>query len=997
MDAVLNRVSSPTFVGRADELAALEGGLGRAAAGVPAFAFVAGESGVGKSRLVAEFESRARAAGARVLIGHCLELGGAAIPYSPLVEALRPIAREHGPELPAGLPASTRAALAELMPGFGDSPARGEQEGTGQQARVFEALLALLDRLGAEQPIVLVLEDLHWADQSTRDFLTFLVRSARSEPLCLVVTYRSDELHRRHPLRPLLAELERTSGVDRIGLERFNRTEVGVQLSAILDEPAPAELADDVFARSEGNALYAEELLAASSQGCLDIPDTLRDLLLARVERLSAAAQGVVSIASVEHPMRHSLLAALSELESAELIAGLREAVANQVLVPRDDDSYAFRHALVGEAVYGDLLPGERSELHARLAETLERDPELMAGAPPAAVAGLLACHWHAAHDVPRALATSVTAGIAAKRIYAYNEGRRHLERALELWDRVPDAEELTGMDKIELLRHAATAAFQSGQTARSVALVRKALSHVDEQADPMRAAFLLERLGHYLRGAGETEAGFDAYDRAMALLPEGESDQRARLIDYRSRGLMLRGRFAEAAELAQQAFDMAERLGEPDVIARALNTLGFSRAAAGEIGPAIDLLRRSRDLSRAIDHTSAYVQAVTNLSETLDLSGRTEEALAEVRACLAFLASRPERTTNDTFLEIQGVNHLLRLGRLDEVEPGLPAARFGDELGTTPLYLQQMRARMAVWLGDVSAARGAIGELRRLSPGTVDPQWIEPLHSLVAELALLEDRPADARAAVAQGLATMDGSEDGGRTVRLIWIGLMAEATGAERARALGEPFDEGVATVLLDSLEAAERKPAQWVEGPLHAALARAEVSRMRHALSSRPPDPAAWESIADAFAAHSWPWPAAYARFRAGEAYVQAGDRTAAAIPLAAARESAAALGAAPLLGEIDALARRGRVSIGAVAVEEEPDSPVDRLGLTPRELEVLQLVATGRTNREIGAELFMSEKTASVHVSRIMAKLGVGGRVEAAAVAYRLGLGSATPAS
>src|SRR5688500_2542898 len=425
MDAVLNRVSSPTFVGRADELAALEGALGRAAAGVPAFTFVAGESGVGKSRLVAELEGRAVAAGARVFVGHCLELGGAAIPYAPLVDALRPIARELadcGSDVADALPPATRAALADLMPEFSAGTGSAPDGDGVHQARVFEALLGLIERLGRVQPVVLVLEDLHWADQSTRDFLTFLVRSARDEPLSLVVTYRSDELHRRHPLRPLLAELERTPGVDRLGLERFSRDELAAQISAILEAPAPDELADRLFERSEGNPLYTEELLAASADGCLELPETLRDLLVARVERLPEPAQEVVRTVSVEHPMRHALLAALSHLDEAELLAGLREAVAHQVLVTGPGESYAFRHALVGEAVYGDLLPGERSALHARLAETVDARHELMGDMPAAGVAGVLACHWNAAHDVPRALGASVAAGLASKRVLAFSE-----------------------------------------------------------------------------------------------------------------------------------------------------------------------------------------------------------------------------------------------------------------------------------------------------------------------------------------------------------------------------------------------------------------------------------------------------------------------------------------------------------------------------------------------------------------------------------------------
>jgi predicted ATPase len=369
MDIVLRRVSSATFVGRAEELAVLDGALTRASAGTPAFAFAGGESGVGKSRLVAEFEARATAAGARVLIGHSLELGGTAFPYAPLVDALRPVARELADcSSDIDLPAGTRAALAELLPEF-------EQEGApvpASQSRLFEALLVLIEHLGRNGPVALVLEDLHWADPSTRDFLVFLVRTARTEPLCLVVTYRSDELHRRHPLRPVLAELERVPGVQRLALERFSREEVGEQLAGILDGPVDAALADRLYARGQGNPLYTEELLAATANGAGELPETLRDALLARFERLPSAAQDIARVAAVvERPMSHALLGAMSSLAPDDLLEGAREAVAHQVLVTHPDGTYAFRHALVGEAIYEDLLPGERTQLHARLADAL--------------------------------------------------------------------------------------------------------------------------------------------------------------------------------------------------------------------------------------------------------------------------------------------------------------------------------------------------------------------------------------------------------------------------------------------------------------------------------------------------------------------------------------------------------------------------------------------------------------------------------------------------
>jgi len=261
----------------------------------------------------------------------------------------------------------------------------------------------------------------------------------------------------------------------------------------------------------------------------------------------------------------------------------------------------------------------------------------------------------------------------------------------------------------------------------------------------------------------------------------------------------------------------------------------------------------------------------------------------------------------------------------------------------------------------------------------------------MTAQIAARNGRLEDARAAAARGIAGTDGTDEGGRLVRFLWAGLMIEADGAERAVALGEPFDEGTATTLRARLAVARSRPGQWAEGPRYARLASAEVSRLEHALGRGEPDPALWLDSAAAFDEIALPWPTAYARLRAAEAHVALGDRAAAAAPLTAARAAAEAMEARPLLEAVDALARRARVRLDVdrpkAAAEEPEPSP---FGLTPREHEVLLLVAEGRTNREIGELLYMSEKTASVHVSRILAKLGVTGRVEAAAVAHRLGL-------
>ena len=373
-----------------------------------------------------------------------------------------------------------------------------------------------------------------------------------------------------------------------------------------------------------------------------------------------------------------------------------------------------------------------------------------------------------------------------------------------------------------------------------------------------------------------------------------------------------------------------------------------------------------------------------------LDLSGRTEEALAEVRATLPLLRAHAEPSVFAAFLELQQANQLLRLGRTAEAAASLPDRIPGDAVGTTAMFLSDVRARLAIVRGDNDAAHHALDKLRRQGIGSRDPQWSEPLELMSAQLAVREGRLEDARTAAARGLASVEGTDEGERRLKLLWVALMVEAEGAERAAARGEPFDDDVARTLEAQLGAARRQPGQWAEGEHYAALAAAELTRLGHALGRGAPNPGAWLDAAAGFDALALPWPVAYARLRAAEAHVAAGDRVAAAEPLAAARAAAEAMEAAPLVDAADALARRARVRMDAV--EPAPPEPElsDPLGLTPREHEVLLLVAEGRTNREIGAELFMSEKTASVHVSRILAKLDVGGRVEAAAVAHRLGM-------
>jgi predicted ATPase len=404
-------VVSPVFVGRHDELAALQALIRRAVIG--------GEAGVGKTRLVSELAAQAASAGFSVLIGHCIELGADVLPLAPLVDALRALARR----TPGGRASrATRACPPRPGPADPDSAASQSLPAEGvQAAQLLELVHGLIYRLSGTQPVMLVLEDLQWADQSTLELLAFLVRSLRDVRVLLLGTFRSDELQRRHPLRPLLTGWERVRSVHRVELRRFNRDEVAAQLDAVLARPQGPEFVDLVCDRSGGNAFLVEELAGVVQAGGdpADLPPSLREVLLSRVDSLSPGGQLLLAAASVAgRRVPDRLLALVADLDEPALFTALRETVDSHLLVVDETGlGYAFRHALVRDAVYEDMLPGERVRLHAGYGTALEAEPGL--AGDQAAVPAALAHHWYAALDLPRALSASVTAASRAMASYA--------------------------------------------------------------------------------------------------------------------------------------------------------------------------------------------------------------------------------------------------------------------------------------------------------------------------------------------------------------------------------------------------------------------------------------------------------------------------------------------------------------------------------------------------------------------------------------------------
>jgi DNA-binding CsgD family transcriptional regulator/tetratricopeptide (TPR) repeat protein len=985
--------TSPVFVGRSEELGRLLGMLARADQGRPAVALVAGDAGVGKSLLLAELAGHAEEQGARVLVGGCMEVGDLGLPYVPFVDAFRDLGARPGETDLAGPLAAAGPGLGLLVPrtGSGRAPAVAAGEGF-ERMQLFDGVLSLLVGLSELAPLLLVVEDLHWADPSTRDLVGFLIRTLRTGRIVLVASYRSDDLHRRHPLRPLLAELLRVPDLERIELRPFTRAELAEYLESLAGEGVPPAAVERILARTEGNAFFAEELVAAGAvRAEVALPDALADVLLGRVEALSELAQEVLKVAAVAgRRVGHQLLVAAAGPPEPELERGLREAIAGQVLVADSaTESYRFRHALLQEVVYSDLLPGERTRLHATYAR-------LLAGADGGGSAAELAYHALASHDLPGSLAARVRAADDAMAMSAPAEAFRHLDYAFELWDQVPGAPAVAGMDRVELLLRAAEAASHSGESRHAVKLAQGAVAAIDAVADPRRAALANERVGEYVLESHSADEAHDlmlaACRRAVELVPaDPPTPLRARVAAQLGRALMHLHEHDEARRWCDEALAVARAAGSAvdearalinlallaerhDDIQRARSLLNDARhraAAAGD--PVVELRAQDAlgtlayDVGDLAAACSAFDEAVA-LAEGSGLSWSGFGADARVLRCIAYYSVGDWDTAERLATTV------------DDRRPaagGLSAAALLVEVGRGSGSAQVRFARLRALFHDpwVAYLAGGCGADLALWQGDLD---------LARELTRFS----------LSGLAVADDPW----ALSAIWpaaLGLAAEAERAGRARAVGDQAAGAdavaVGEALLERARAAERQARSLglqvgPEALAWLARAEAEWTRLRgHA------DPDRWAVAADAFA-YGYVYEEARSRWSLAEALLLDGRRDQAAAQARAAHGVATRLGAEPLRAQVDALARRGRLDLGDLHGEEPTGSGT--AGLTPRELEVLRLVAAGRSNQQIADALFISRKTASVHVSNILGKFGVHTRAEAAATAHRLGLDEAT---
>lgn len=1006
---------SPVFVGRTAELATLIDAFVRAGAGEPQALLVGGEAGVGKTRLVEEYAATVRDRGGIVALGGCVEIGADGLPFAPFSTALRQLRRELPDQLTAAADGQEEE-LARLLPELAVAAAREARRDEQGMARLFELTARLLERVAAEHTVVLVLEDLHWADASTRHLLAYLFRTLRTGRLVVLATYRSDDIHRRHPLRPLLAELDRLRTVHRVELGRFSREEVHRQIAGILAREPEPDRVDDIFERSDGNAFFVEELAVAADEGCrTGLTDSLRDLLLVRVENLPESAQRVVRIvAEGGSTVEDRLLAAVAGLGEDDLIEALRAAVNASILTPAPDrDGYRFRHSLVREAVSDDLLPGERSRLNRRFAEALEADPALV---PADERPTRLASYWYHAHDAAKALPAVLDASVVARRRHAYAEQLRLLERAMELWDAVPDTVRAglrpldhaeayppppPGCDEdpcaddtatrplryLDLLAEAAVAGRLCGERERSLKLTKRALRLLDEDPDPLRAAWFWvqrSRLTQALaRGDGWEELG-TAQELVRGLPP---SEVHAEVLASAAGWSMLHEPGPDAMAAAERAVEYARMVGAHDIELNARLILGGLMVDAGDIEAGLAEMYEVKERATDLGVDMVLARAFVNLPSVLEGVGRSEEAVR-------LLEEGVRVTRRLGLLDSEGwvwgnlAESLLSVGRWEDAARAAASAQ-GSEQSAKPRAGGSLRlAHLAYLRGDTAGAARCLAEARAHF-GTHDPmpQYALPMKWVAVRVAAAEGRPEEARAELS---AALDAGFPPG-TQRYAWPLLLA-ATTAEADR-YGDPATEPGRPEVLDRIRQAARNLATGV--PLwkaHDQWLRAELLR-----ADGRSEPDAWSEAVAGLEPLGRPHDLACARLRLAEALLAAGggeDERARATELLRLVDAVAShLGAAPLARDAALLARRGRLALTPAPREEPapaPADPAEALGLTSRERDVLRLVAAGHTNRRIAEELFISPKTASVHVSNILAKLGVSGRGEAAAVAHRLGL-------
>lgn len=965
----------PPLIGRNAEISRIRAALQAAGSGRAGAVLVAGEAGVGKTRLVRALLDELAAPPASVLRAQCVDLGNPGLPFlavRDLIHAVRAVA-EQDPAVATlleSLPAVTRL----VEPSGPDIAHLSDGAARPQLLHAAATLLAGVAR--AQPPTLVVIEDAQWADASTADFLRFLLSRLSDEPLLVVLTVRTDSVGRRPQVRRLLSELSRLPSVTRLDLRPFDENEVAQYLEVLLGHEVLGDIVADVTERTGGNAFYVQSVASGLHGGAqpTTVPEALADVLVGRVDTLGADARAVVRSAAVAgRAVPHAVLAAVSGLGSARLDEALREVVGDRLLVT-DGDGYAFVHGLLREALVDDLLPSERMRLHAAYADALA---DGVAGAPlPAEVAH----HLLAAGNRPAALIWSVRAADEAARVPAPAEALAHLDRSLALWESVDEARGQVGTSAAELTVRAARAAGLAGEPGRAVELAQRAVELAE--AGDIRIAAQLE-LARALMGLDRAEEAAEQAQLAAQAAEETASPLEVAARSMLARALLAARRPGQARPHAEAARAKVVVAGDPGLEVELLATLALLDEIDGDRDRAAAGLRHALERAVALGDLAAELRVRYALACLHYYNGDVDGALPVLRDAVARLADSGLRWSG-TGVELR-VLYATALYVAGNFAASLEVAEAGKSRPP-----DVAAARLAAVSCYAAVARGEQNVARRFE--TLRESWhLDPQVGLAAggceaDHLLWNGESSAAFAVAARTQQHLDATAGEGMYGGL-WLSALALAALADRAAVARLQRDAGAAADAVDSgsplLDHVHRiagtghgRPGDLgPEGRAWAARAEAEYVRL-----CGEPGVAEWRKALEAFG-FGYAYEQARCRWRLAEALLAAGDRDAAREHARAALSSAAELHAAPLQRAVEALVARSHL---------DPSAATSPGPLTTRELEVLTLVAEGLTNRQIGQRLYISEKTASVHLSNLMAKLGVSGRTEAVTVAHRRGL-------